>query len=129
MAENLLREGRRPPSEIGVTVQPLSPAIASASGAGTGVIVTAIDSTGPAAGKLIETDVIESVDGQAIVTPEHWRSRVARLHPGETVMLRVRNRGEIRDVSIAAAELLKAPAEADDPSLGLRLRAIPERRG
>jgi hypothetical protein len=126
MAENLLREGRRPPGEIGVSVQPVSSAMASASGAGAGVIVTSIDPTGPAAGKLIETDVIEAVDGQAIVTPEHWRARVARLHPGETVMLRVRTKGEIRDVSIAAVEPLKVPEESADPSLGLRLRAIPD---
>jgi PDZ domain len=126
LVENLLREGRRPPGEIGVTVQSLSPAIASASGAAAGMIVTAIDPVGPAAGKLIETDVIEGVDGQAIVTPEHWRARVARLHPGETVMLRVRTKGEIRDVSIAAVEPLKVPEESADPSLGLRLRAIPD---
>jgi hypothetical protein len=126
-AERLRQENARAPGEIGIVVQPLSPDVAAATGARAGVVVTAVDPRGPAAGKLVTTDVVEAVNGQEIGTPEVWRAHIARLHSGDAVLLRVRSNGEVRDVQLTAAP---TPAGAvDEPSdeaeLGVRLRAIP----
>ena len=124
-AERLLAQGSRQAGEIGVTVQPISASIALATGVDTGVVVTAVDPEGPAAGQLVPTDVIEAADGQTILTLEHWLARVARLNAGDALSLRVRGSRGVRDVQIAAvapAQELEEPAEA---TLGLQLRAVP----
>ena len=59
-------------------------------------------------------------------TPDHWRARVARVKAGDTLTLRVRGREGVRDVEVTAAAPIPASDPADDPSLGLRLRAIPK---
>ena len=65
-------------------------------------------------------DVIEALDGRPVATPQHWDVRLARLSVGETLNLRVRRRGESRDVAIVAVAAAAQPAS---PSLGLTLRA------
>ena len=65
-------------------------------------------------------DVIEAVDGRALATRQHWDVRVARLSVGETLSLRVRRRGEIREVALVANAPAAQPASR---SLGLTLRA------
>ena len=115
----------RAPGELGITVQPLSSALASATGASTGVVVTEVDPRGPAAGRLVATEVIEAIDGEEVRTITHWRARVARAASGETLTLRVRGRDGVRDVPVTAVAP-EPPAEpSDEPALGLRLRSIP----
>jgi hypothetical protein len=111
--------------DLGIAIQPLSPAIASATGATTGVVVSAIDPDGAAAGSLMATDVIEAVDGQDMRTPDHWRARAARASAGDTLTLRVRSGDEVREVQITAAPSTPLAEPAADASLGLRLRGIP----
>jgi hypothetical protein len=133
-AEQLLRDANHEPGEMGVSVQPLTPPIASATGASTGVVVTSVDPSDAAAAVLAVTDVIEAVNGQNIVTPEHWRARAERLRAGDTVSLRVRRGGAVRDVQVTAVQMGSSPSRtapssptppADDASLGMRLRTIP----
>src|SRR5688572_4889315 len=50
--------------DFGMAIQPLSPAVASATGAATGVVISAVDPAGAAAGRLVPTEVIEAIDGQ-----------------------------------------------------------------
>lgn len=127
VADRLLQERDAPDGQIGVSVQPMSPAIRSATGARTGVVVTWVERDGPAAA-LAAMDVIEAIDGQEILTPSHWRARIARLKAGETIQLRVRAGDEVRDVAIVAAPVATAPVagETAPDSLGLTLRT---RRG
>ena len=124
-----LQQSRGSAGEIGITVEPLSPAFASATGGAVGLVVTAIDPKGPAAGKLVATEVIEAIDGEEMRTADHWRARVARVSAGDALTLRVRGAGGVRDVPMTAAAPIPGdePAEAgdDDVALGLRLRAIP----
>jgi hypothetical protein len=115
----------RTPGDLGITVQPLSPALAAATGGTVGVVVTAVDPEGPAAGQLIATDVIEAVDGHALNTLEHWRARAARVSAGDTITLRVRSADGGRDVPITAIAPVPAVEPADDQTLGLRLRSMP----
>jgi serine protease DegQ len=116
----------RTPGELGITVQPLSASIASATGASAGVVVTAVDPDGPAAGKLVATEVIEAIDGEAVQTFDHWRARAARAASGDTLTLRVRGSGVVRDVPVTAIASVPPAEPADEPTLGLRLRSIPK---
>jgi len=120
-----LQQQRGEAGDLGIAIQPLSPAIASATGTTTGVVVSAIDPDGAAAGSLMATDVIEAVDGQDMRTPDHWRARAARVSAADTLTLRVRSAGEVRELQITAAPSTPLADPAADASLGLRLRAIP----
>jgi hypothetical protein len=111
--------------ELGITIQALSPALASATGAQLGVVVTAIVAGGPSDGKLVPTEVIEAVDGEEIRSLDHWRVRAARASAGDVLTLRVRGAGGVRDVPVTAEARMPA-AEPDEAStLGLRLRSVP----
>jgi hypothetical protein len=104
---------------IGIGVQGLTPPIAAISGAQSGVVVTSVDDDGLPADELRAGDVIEAIGGQAVPSRQHWDARVARLAPGETLVLRVRRGGALRDVKVVAA----APeTPTDSGQLGLTLR-------
>lgn len=107
---------------VGVEVQALTPPIAALTKASAGVVVTAIDATGPGEGLLRVGDVIESVDGAPLPTLQHWRVRLTRLSVGETLALRVRRGGELQEVVLVAAAPSPTPVS---PLLGLALRASP----
>jgi hypothetical protein len=113
--------------DFGMAVEALSPSVASATGASTGVVVTSIDPDGPAAGMLVPTEVVEAIDGEEMRSIDHWRARVARVTPGDTATLRVRGAAGVRDVQMTAAARAPAVEPEGDASLGLRLRNIPKR--
>ncbi len=121
-----LQQRRGEPGDLGIVIQELSPAVAAATGAQVGVVIAAVNPSGAAAGKVVPTEVIEAIDGQDVRTRDHWRARVARVHAGDTLTLRVRSAEGARDVQVTAAP----PAAADQPegeaSLGLRLRVVPK---
>ena len=112
--------------DVGVDIQPLSPAIASAARATTGVVITRLDPTGPAAGVVLPTEIIEAVDGEEMFTVDHWRARIARVVAGDMLTMRVRNAEAVRDVVVTARPLAPAGPPEEDASLGLRLRLIPD---
>jgi hypothetical protein len=112
--------------DLGIAVQPLSPAIASATGAATGVVISTIDPAGAAAGRLVATEVIEAINGQDMRTPDHWKARVARVSAGDILTLRVRSGEGVREVQVTAAPPAAVAEPADDASLGLKLQAIPK---
>jgi hypothetical protein len=122
-AERLLATPPGPPGTIGIQVQDLTPPVASVTAASAGVVVAWVDPDGASREHLMAGDVIEAVDGRALATRQHWDVRVARLSVGETLDLRVRRRGEIRDVALVA----NAPtARPPSRSLGLTLRTRPK---
>jgi len=114
------RTGERA-GDIGVQVQSLTPSVSSATGATTGVVVTWVDARGGLADRLSVGDVIESFDGQAVATPQHWDVRVARLFAGDTLALQVRRRGALQNVQVIAPG---RPAQSVDQSLGLGMRRM-----
>lgn len=109
------------PGTIGIEVQDLTTTVASVTGASMGVVVTWVDA-GAAREQLMPGDVIEAVDGRELATRQHWDVRVARLSVGESLTLRVRRRGEIREVALAAT----APVAPSSRPLGLTLRMRPK---
>lgn len=121
MADRLAREGPRRPGRLGVEVQPLTAAIAAATGASVGVVVSWVDPQGPAGRDLRVADVVESVDAKPTTTLEHWTARIARLTDGESLVISVRRGGGVRDVRLTAS----AATEGKERPLGLTLRTIP----
>jgi hypothetical protein len=121
-----LRQQSGEAGDLGIAIQQLSPAIASATGAATGVVISTVDPAGPAAGSLVATEVIEAIEGQHMHTPGHWRARVSRVSVGDTLTLRVRSGAGVREVRLTAAPSTRVAEPADGASLGLRLRAIPK---
>jgi S1-C subfamily serine protease len=124
--DRLLRSKRNAPPTAGIEVQALTPSIASATGATEGVIVAAVAPDGPAAGKLAVMDVIEAVNGEPVRTPEYWRARLSRIAAGESMTLRVRSKGAVKEVPVMAAAPSSPPPVAERPmKLGLRMRTRP----
>ena len=122
LADRLVRDGPRRPGGLGIHVQALTHDVAAAAGNSAGAIVTWVDPQGPAAGQVGVTDVIEGIDGKLITTLEQWEASVARLAPGDSVVLDVRRRGDLLEVSLTAAAV---PAPSGDRPLGLTLRRLP----
>ena len=55
-----------------------------------GVLIEQVASNGPAAGKLLPTDVVTAANGRPVRTPADLRRVVGRLKAGSTVALTVR---------------------------------------
>jgi S1-C subfamily serine protease len=120
--DRLLTSGARTRGYIGVDVQPLTPPVAYATGANTGVIVAWVDSEGPAAQSITIGDAIEAVDEQPVATPQQWAIHTARVPAGHTLMVRVRRGDDVRTVGLIAAPQHRA---AGTNALGLVLRNLP----
>jgi S1-C subfamily serine protease len=121
-AERLLTSPPGPPGLLGIEVQDLTQPLASVTGAAGGVVVSWVERGTPAAGLVAPVDVIEAVDGEPLASRQHWDVRAARVSAGETLTLRVRRRGETREVTLTAS----APAAATGGQpLGLLLRERP----
>ena len=118
-ADRLLNTLRGPAGTVGLEVQALTEPVASVTGAPVGMVVTWVEQDGAATGQLMVGDVIEAIDGRTVATPQHWDIRLARLSVDETLTLRVRRRGEIREVALVATA---AAVPALSRSLGLTLR-------
>lgn len=121
-ANRLLAAGEHVPGEFGFEVQALTPAVAKATGAATGVVVTWVDPDGPSADTLAAGDVLEAVDGEALTSPLQWRARASRIPAGGAVTVRFRRGDAVQDVPLAAAPARPAPAVT---TLGLTLRSVP----
>ena len=117
--DRLRKRATSAPGQLGIDVQPLTPAVAHATGSAGGVVVTWVDPHGAAAGLLIAGDVIEEVNGERL-TADSWAVRANRIAMGENVALRVR-RGAMREVEVVAGALNPPTVEG----LGLTMRALP----
>jgi hypothetical protein len=123
VAEDVLRAGERPLGRLGVEVQRLTPAISKAIGVDSGVVVSWVDPDGPSAGQIAVADAIEAIEGEPVANIESWLAHTARLLDQQSIVLSVRRRGEVHDVTIAA----RADSNGEEARpLGLTLRTIPE---
>lgn len=102
-----LRHRTAPPATLGLRVQSLSPAVAAATGARAGVVVTWVDSPGPSPDAIAVGDVIETINGDAVPTVFAWTARTGRLVPGAQVRLRRHRAGAAADVSVTAFAAVK----------------------
>lgn len=123
-AADLLRSrGPVPAGWLGIDVHDLSPALVTATGARTGVIVSRVYPDGPAAAAFSATDVIEAANGEPVASMDDWRAISARLRPGASIALTVRRREKVFNVTLTAAA--PPPAQTVRQPLGLTLRSVP----
>lgn len=125
-ANRLVDAPRRADGYVGVEVQSLTPVLAAATGATTGVVVAWVDPRGPAAADLLVGEIIEAAQGQTVETKRHWDVYAARLRSGEAVAIRVRSREGVRELNLIAEPSGQRlpPDERRVRALGLTLRRI-----
>lgn len=118
-----VRPGAEVRGDLAIDVQALSPVLAKAAGAESGVIVSYVHPEGPAAGVLESGDVIRAVDGVNVTTPAGFLRLEQRRTPGAPVALRIVRRGTALDVNVTARDATAGslpPAMASDPGMVLR---------
>ena len=81
-----------------------------------GALVTDVDPTLPAAGKLQPGDVVVAADETRVRTPEELRRVIGRHAPGERIVLRVRRGKTVKRLSVTTA---RAPDEPRRPVIGV----------
>jgi len=129
----LIQEGHVVRGYLGVTIQTLTPDMADAMGLSgrKGVIVSGVESTGPAAeAGLRQGDIILTLDGAPVADSVDLRNKVASTAPGTKVALTVERDGKDREIEVKLGEL---PSEGKTPEgksqgtevkLGLQLRTL-----
>lgn len=120
-AQRLLDRGPAAHGELGITAQGLTEAVAAATGADRGVVVTWVAPHGAAADRVRPGDVIDTMNGIPIGSAREWQVRSRRVTEGEMVVIDVRRDGDRQIV-----ELIAAPAVPPSRGLGLLLRFIPD---
>jgi Do/DeqQ family serine protease len=132
--EQILRHGRVRRGEFGVSVQDLTPELATALGVEgrTGAVVTTVepDSAAAAAG-LREGDLILSLDGRPVAGAADIHTRFGVLSVGARVTLEVLRAGRPLTLSGEIADPYRdfVPGERLSPSLRGALLGADERRG
>jgi Lon-like protease len=71
--------------------------------AGTVTVVSAVDSSAPAGGKLQTGDAIDSIDGTTITSPTQVTSVVSKLKPGAVITFAITRSGKKMTVPVTAA--------------------------
>jgi hypothetical protein len=120
-ADRLTAGGLKNFGYLGIDAQPLTAGTAAATGAQSGVIVTAVDPKGPAAEQVQVADVIEMAGDQSLRDYGEWRAIAARIAPGAVLSLVVRRDGEVRSSTVTAVAVAARP---EVPALGLTMRTI-----
>lgn len=70
----------------------------------------------PAAGRLRPKDLVITVDGHAVRSPDEFRALIGRRRPGEIVRLRLKRGGQ---TSTVALRTTKNPDQPDRPFIGV----------
>lgn len=109
---------------LGVTAQPLTPALARATGIGreTGALVAQVEPGSPAAAAGLRAgDVVTKVGTAEIDSPRTLARAIGELRPGSAVPITVLREGETRALNVTLAELHDSLAKAET--------GAPEQRG
>ena len=116
VVSELEAHGRVDRGYLGISAQPLTPAIARAFGLNsptTGALVTALEPKGPSADTLHVGDVILSINNTP-VSFENLGKIAGRLHPGATAQAAVMRDGEKQQLALLIGQL---PDPPNDPAL------------
>ena len=90
--------------EIDIEVEPLTPALARASGASKGVMVSYVAPPVAAGRDILSGDVIQSVDGIGVTTVAGFQQVAQSRKPGTEVTLELVRRGEPLKVAVPVVE-------------------------
>jgi serine protease Do len=113
------------PGDLGVDVQALTPALARASGAESGVMISYVDPRGPAVGELSTGDVISAIDGINVTTTGGFQQLAATRQPGKEVAIAGVRQGKALEVTVRAVEAgLRTASVPSGTDPGVVLRAV-----
>jgi hypothetical protein len=102
------------PIEAGLSVQPLTDALAAALGARHGVVIADVDRIGPAHGVLEPGDVVTAIADVPVESADDFLVRLAQQPPGAKVPLWIMRHGQPRSVTIdLASPAADLPTAAD----------------
>lgn len=110
VAEQLLADGTAEHAYLGLTPGELTPQVAGQLGidASGGVVVLAVEGDGPAGRAGIRPgDVLESMEGVDLTTPEKLLAELRNRNPGDNVTFKVKREDQSQDVKV---ELIERPA-------------------
>jgi hypothetical protein len=122
--ERLARGHRSRPLDVGVALQALNRPLAAALGTESGVVVASVAQGTPSEEVLEAADVIVSMDGLPVDSPDDVLLRIAQTEPGAVLTLGIVRGGEPQEVALM---LPAEPAAAADLPYGMRL--APRRGG
>jgi S1-C subfamily serine protease len=119
MADSAVPSGEQPAADLGIQVEPLTEALKRATSAASGVIVTTVDATGPAAAVLFPGDVILAIDDTPIGGVSGFRAAERTRVPGREARLSVLRRREPQTVTVTAADARATPQvrTLDEPGI------------
>jgi membrane-associated protease RseP (regulator of RpoE activity) len=109
---------------LALNVQPLTPALARATGAERGVMVSYVSAAIPPSAGIASGDVIQSIDGTAVATVEEFQQAARSRTPGSEVALSLIRRGQPMSVTVTATTAGAANVEST-PGPGVVLRSVP----
>jgi membrane-associated protease RseP (regulator of RpoE activity) len=122
-AERLGLRGSVPAADLGIDVQPLDPALRSATGAQSGVVVSYVHPAGPASRQLAAADVITAIGSTGIQSPADYTAALMQLSPGTPVTI-----GMVRNTAASTVTVTPVArgslANGGGDALGLELRAV-----
>jgi Do/DeqQ family serine protease len=115
----LIADGQVQRGMIGVTVQTITPELASSLGLDSvrGALVSTVQAGGPADDAGIRRgDVVTALNGSAVDDSNTLRNQVAQLAPGSTARVTVIRGGQEHTLDVTLAELPSASASNDRPN-------------
>jgi S1-C subfamily serine protease len=121
-AEPLARGQSIAAGDLGVSLQPLTPDVASVTKAGYGAVINLVAPDGPAAGRLRAGDVVVAVDGRTIYSTADFRQAEASLRSGATCRVEVMRLGAAATVDLVARVAPATSVRPAEASLGMTLR-------
>jgi serine protease DegQ len=110
VAEELLADGTAEHAYLGLTPGELTPQIGEQLGidVSTGVVVLSVDEAGPAGKAGIRPgDVLESMEGVELTSPEKLLAELRNRNPGDTVGFKMKREDQSLDIKV---ELIERPA-------------------
>lgn len=119
-------QSAKPPEiqgDLGVDVQPLTPALGRIAGAGTGVVVSYVEPAGPSAATLEPGDVLTAIDGSAVTTVADFRRLMEGRPVGAAAALAIVRARQPQTVTITIGPAMPDAGVAS-PGLGAALRSV-----
>jgi serine protease Do len=102
------------PGAVPFEVQRLSPSLARATGASTGVVVSYVWPSASAPAPVAAGDVIQAVDGTAVTNVTDFAQAIESRPPGTMAALSIHRRGAKISVSLATVDPASRPEAGDD---------------
>ncbi|MPZ16696.1 MAG: PDZ domain-containing protein [Luteitalea sp.] len=122
VSDQLAEGGSLTTGDLGLTAQVLTPALAMATGARSGVVIAFVDPTGPTAKTVRVGDVVWAIRGETVYSADGFGTRVARMRPGTPVKLSLMRGGRKLEVDATVRAHEGGASAAAPAGLGLVMR-------